>query len=365
MLRNSFLLAGLAASVLGIATIGCGDDTNAGGASSTAGAQPPKPTEGAPAADGSGKNLGLSKLYIGTTNRAGAESANAWQDYGYDLDGQVTTTDYTKHCKPAAGASPADAFKDGSDGRDNAFGKSLLPIIKSAAMGTDLQAQVNKALDDGTFTIIVDMSNIGDGKDYSKVTSFLLAGKNKHDGNTWDLVPELLNGTTPDSSQVKFPDSYVTNNTWVSGTKGTVKLNLSIAGFDIALNIASAVITMDLDAAHSGATNGTIAGVLDTEDFISQLKKVVGAFDTSLCTGSTVDSILNRIRQASDIMNNGTQDASATCNGISIGIGFDATAVQLGVVAPPAQPQPDPCLATSSSSSSSAASGSGSSGSGG
>lgn len=361
MLRSHFMLAGLCASALGLASIGCGDDTGTGGASSNGGAQPPKPTSGAPAAEGDSVSMGISKLYIGTTTRAGADSSTAWEDYGYDLDGQVTTTDYSKHCKPAGGASPADTFKDGKEGRDNAFGKSLLPIIKSAAMGTDLQAQVNKALDDGSFTVIVDMSKLGTGKDYNGIPSFLLAGKNKM-GDTWDLVPELLTGTTPDSSKVKFPESYVTNNTWVSGTKGDVQLSLSIAGYDIQLNIASAVITMDLDAGHTGATNGVIAGVLKTEDFISQLKKVVGAFDTSLCSGPTVDSILNRIRQASDIMADGTQNANATCDGISIGIGFDATKVQLGKVADPAMGQNDPCLASSSSSSGSSSASTGSGG---
>ena len=36
-------------------------------------------------------------------------------------------------------------------------------------------------------------------------------------------------------------------------------------------------------------------------------------------------------------------DPTKTCNAISIGLGFNAKAVKLGAVAPPAQPKPDPC----------------------
>ncbi len=356
MLRSNIVLAGLTASVLCVSSIGCGDSGGTGGAggqASQAGAQPPGPPSGAKAGDGTGKAFGVSKLYIGTTDRSGAESPTAWENYGYNLDNQITTTDYTKHCKANGGASPADTFKDGKDGRDNAFGKSLLPIIKSAAMGTDLQASVNKALTDGTFTIIVDIADLGDGKDYNPLKAYLLAGKERDATNTWKIVPELLDGTTPDTSKVKFLQSYLTNNTWVSGSKGKVSLSLSVAGFSLSLDINSAVIAMDLDGTHANATNGTIAGVLNTEQFITELQKVVGAFDPSLCTGPTVDSILNRIRQASDIMSDGTQDPSKTCDGISIGIGFDATNVNIGGLAAAAMPQPDPCMTTSSTSSSS------------
>jgi hypothetical protein len=42
-------------------------------------------------------------------------------------------------------------------------------------------------------------------------------------------------------------------------------------------------------------------------------------------------------------MKDGTQDPTATCDGISIGIGFDASVVQLGAIADPAPPATDPC----------------------
>ncbi len=71
---------------------------------------------------------------------------------------------------------------------------------------------------------------------------------------------------------------------------------------------------------------------------------MVGNFDPALCSGSTFDSLTDQMRQASDIMADGSQDPNATCNAISIGIGLDMSAAKLGSIAPPVTPPVDPCL---------------------
>ena len=43
-------------------------------------------------------------------------------------------------------------------------------------------------------------------------------------------------------------------------------------------------------------------------------------------------------------MVDGTQDAGATCNGISVGMGYTMLEVGMGPIAGPATPQPNPCL---------------------
>ena len=95
---------------------------------------------------------------------------------------------------------------------------------------------------------------------------------------------------------------------------------------------------MRLNAEHTAATQGQISGVIDTDEFNATLADVVGAFDPSLCTGAVLLAIQNQIRQASDIMVDGSQNPAATCNGISIGIGFEASAVHLGGVGPSVLP---------------------------
>jgi hypothetical protein len=140
-----------------------------------------------------------------------------------------------------------------------------------------------------------------------------------------------------------FDKSYVVGDTWVSGSKGEVTLDLAVSGYSLSLTISSAIISMDLDEEHKGAVNGTIAGVLETEALITEIQEVAGGLLPSLCEGPTIEGILNQIRQASDIMKDGTQDASQTCNGVSVGIGFTARQVKLGDIAPASEPQPDPC----------------------
>lgn len=348
MLRSHLFLASLCVVGIGLG-VGCGDsDTGTGGGGggtpSTGVVPPPRP-DGASPGDGTGVIFGTSKIYIGTKTRAGEESADAWKDYGYDVDGQVTAQDFSEHCDPAGGAAPNNVFPDGTDGIDNAFGRVLLPIIKTAAATSvsDLEAELNGAIAEGSFNIMINITDLGTGANYDPVNALLLAGK-EGVGNTWMAAPEFLSDPTdPLSATVQFPNSYLNENVWVSGDQGRVELNIAIAGFELGLNIESAVISMELDADHGGATKGVISGVLDTEDLIDQLRAVLGAVDPSFCEGTAVEGILNQIRQASDIMADGTQQAGVECNGISIGLGFDATQVTIAGVGSPAEEVPPPC----------------------
>jgi hypothetical protein len=141
---------------------------------------------------------------------------------------------------------------------------------------------------------------------------------------------------------VKFATSYLIDNTWVSGSEGTVKLRVNATDSPLVLNINKAILGIKLAADHKGAADGIIAGVLDTEEFIAEFRKFLGYL--GLCDDSVFDGIANQIRGASDIMKDGSQDPSKTCDGISIGLGFEANEVQLGAVAPPAVPEQDPCV---------------------
>lgn len=63
---------------------------------------------------------------------------------------------------------------------------------------------------------------------------------------------------------------------------------------------------------------------------------------TVTLAGSAIENIFTQIAQTSDIMQDGTQDPTKTCDGISIGLGFEASVVQLGPMVP-AVTMPDPC----------------------
>ncbi len=358
MLRSHLIVAGLVASGL-LSVVACGGDdpetgtggTGGGGTTDQTGKQPASPPDGAGPGDGAGVVLAINKLYLGDTNRDGTpNAANGWKQYGFNLDHLISTKDSKNLCKPRAGGAPSSIYPDGDQGIDNSFGKNILPIILGLA--PDASDQLNAGIAEGSFTIMLDIKALGAAASYNPLTTHLyggakLAAPPAWDGSDqWPLIPELLNNGNPDDPKVKFASSYVNDNEWVSGSSAPLNLQLSVAGFALNLTIGQAVIATKLGADHKTASEGTIAGIIDTESFIEELRKVAGAFDEGLCSGSTFDSLANQLRQASDIMKDGTQNTAAECDGISIGLGFDMTEVQLGPVAPPADPQPDPCAGT-------------------
>ena len=95
------------------------------------------------------------------------------------------------------------------------------------------------------------------------------------------------------------------------------------------------------------AMAGIISGVLPTADLEQHLAALAGSISTSLCASPTLQSFLDSIGQASDIMQDGTQDPTKTCDGISIGLGFVAGIDPLGSTVPSVT-TPDPCAGDAS-----------------
>ena len=312
------------------------------------GARPPPPPQGAGPGDGAGAVLAMSHLYLGDTDRNGAPSPSAWKQYGYDLDGLVSTKDSTDLCHPAAGGAPSIAYPDGNDGIDNSFGRSILPIWMGLAQ--DASGQVNDSIVQGDGTLLFEIEALGSSPSYLDLPSRAYHGAPYlglpawNGGDSWRVTSESLsNPSDPQSALWSFADSYLTQNTWVASPAGDLLVRLPLADFDLSLLIHHAVVTMQLSGDRSHATMGIIAGVLDTEEHINMLQQVAGSFDPALCSGTTFDSIADQLRQASDIMKDGSQDPDATCDGISIGLGFDAIAAGIDGVAAPVPPAPDPC----------------------
>ncbi len=351
-LRSSYVyasFAGLSAAVLaGSLAVGCSTTETTPAPVGGEHKLPPAEPEAGVAGDGAGFVYAVNKLFLGETDRNGSPKSDAWEDYGYDLDGKISTKTSTDLCKPRPGAIPASVRQDGKGGVDNSFGKNLIPIIASLAQNPS--STVNENILAGDFTVITRIDTLGAGPDYRELPAQLYVGSKlgmaaKFDGSdVWPVIPELLSDPTDiDSSLVKFPKSYVSAHTWVSGTPTPLDLTISVAGFALTLKISKAVISMDLDADRKGTSNGIIAGVIPVEELISELKKVAGSFSAELCTGNTFESIAEQIRQASDIMDDGTQNPTKECNAISIGLGFESKAIQLGAIAAKADPPADPC----------------------
>ena len=361
-LRTSLFVALSLASATALGLVACSssdsgtpDTSGAAGGTSVPSVTPPPPSSTAVAGDGTGSTVwAISKLQLGDTDASGASSTTAWKTLGYDIDGKQSNAKSTDVCKPA-GNGTASVHNNGPGGVDNSFGANILPII--TGLISNPSDEVNTQITDGKFTIMIKVDKLGSGTDYKDLTAAIfgggdLGGSPKFDGtDKWPVLCELLGGcdyatmTKGDITKPKvaFPTSYVAGNTWVSGSKGDIDLALSIKGVTLDLVIHQAVITAKLAADHKSGTGGIISGVLNTQQLVDTITGVVGKVEPSLCGSQTVTSILPTIIGASDIMQDGTQDPAQTCDGISVGLGFEAKEVQLGDVTDPAAPASGGC----------------------
>lgn len=305
-----------------------------------------------PSGTGGDAALAIHVLRIGDADPNGQPSTNAWKSYGANIDGKVSTKDSVDLCKPAAGAKASAVYADGDGGIDNGFGKNVLPILLSLSM--DISSEVNAAIDKGGFSVVFRIDGIGAGQTGTFVSRAYTGGYAPASSPAWmgtDVWPvrsdSLQNGdfSTP---KALYPTSQVTvdgsgQRVWSSQGSGEITLVLKLSGFDMSLPLRAARLSAVLSDDNTKATGGMISGVLDTEAFIDEIAKIAGSFDPSLCPPSaTFESIAQQIRQAQDILLDGTQDTAKTCNGISIGLGFDAEGALLGSVFDPPT-SPDPC----------------------
>lgn len=344
----SLIGLGLGAASLVATQQGCGsDDSGSSSSGGTAtGKQPPAKPDAPAAAGGDEKTFAINKLFLGETDRNGVANKDAWKAYGFNLDGVSTTKESKDVCTRQAGASASNQ-EDGTEGVDNAFGKIIIPFL--APFSAAPSKTINDSIAEGDFTIMMKLKGITDDPKQTNTGiggTLLIGGNFDPTGAATPTFSPSDDWPYRQEPQVAINDGYITNGTFVNGSGGsTVKLALYIQGVSLDLTINKAIITWD-HTAPNDATNGTIAGVIATEELITGIEKVAGRISTQLCGGSTLDSIKQTIRQASDIMQDGTNTAGTNCNGISVGIGF--TAKRIGnptKVAPPDTVPPDPCTA--------------------
>jgi hypothetical protein len=345
-------------AVLGVTTAGlvaglsdCSNSPSSG-ADAAVGQPPPMPTTTTPVTTKT-ETFAVQYLFLGEAARPAGNGPpgstpadpNAWKNYGYNLDGKVTTLTSTDVCTLTQGA-PKSNQVDGTNGIDNSFGSVILPIIQSAASLPNPSNTISAAIDKGDFTILLSITGFDDTPAQNSINlgGQLFAG-GAYPGTTpptfdlttdWPVSSQLLkNPTDPTQSQIQFNSGYVTNGTYVSGSLAnggvTVALSLVFQGVALTLSVDSAVITFDHTSPLSAA-NGTIAGVINTNDLITGLKAVAGRISTSLC-GDAFNGIAQQIMYASDIIvdsNTGavTNVAGTACNAISIGLGFTGAQIK-------------------------------------
>jgi len=271
-----------------------------------------------------GITLAANKLLFGEGN------SGEWKKFGFNIDGLVSTGSSKDVCKTNMMGMPGTAYPDGDNGIDNSFGKNLLPSL--LALYPTWPQDVNASIQKGLFTALLKMYCLTPMGDFPVMTTKLFGGTNlgmmpKFDGtDKWPVTPELLSDLKdPESSTIIFDKSSVIGTAFDSGKNVTFILTVPVTTVNkstsIKLTLHSAQATMTLAADRKSATAGIIGGVLNTEEFVAEVKKVGELL--GLCGSPLFDGLITQIRQASDIMTDGTQDPNKTCDGISIGLGFE------------------------------------------
>lgn len=343
----SLLVVGL--GTVGLMAQGCGGDSESSSSSSggtaEAGRVPPAVPAGAPATTVTeSRTFALNQLFLGETGRNGAPLKDAWKDYGYNIDGKTTTKESKDVCKRQGGADSAKQ-EDGKEGIDNAFGRTVLGFI--LGLVPTPSKTINDSVQGGSFTILLDVKGLSDEPTQTNTGlsgrllvggEFSEGGKTKPTFSPTDDWPYRANPIVP------IEGAYINNGVFVNGAGGAkVELSLFIQGVALSLVINRAAITFK-HAPPNDITDGTISGVINTEELVSGIEKVAGRISTQLCGGSTLDTIKQTIRQASDIRDDGSNAEGVDCNAISIGLGF--TGKRIGApktIAKESAAPPDPC----------------------
>lgn len=316
------------------------------------GTPPPPPIDGG-APTTNVYTFALETVFLGETDRGGTPSSAAWKNFGYNLDGKVTDATSSNVCTLAPGA-PKFVQVDGQNGIDNSWGANMLPILQSAGSIANPSQLETQYVDQGAWTLQLQVAGLSDNAQQSAngLSAQLFEGAPYPNGapafdasTDWPVASASLKDgqTIGGGATVKFANAYVSGGTFVSGpSPNAITFELSLNGVSWPLTIHAPVVTFD-HTAPADAMNGTIAGVLDTEQFIAALRAIAGRISLSLC-GSAFDGIAQQLRQASDLLPDATNPPNVACSAISVGIGFNAKRIANPTkVTQSPSPPPDPC----------------------
>jgi hypothetical protein len=299
----------------------------------------------------------VDRLFLGETTRDGVPSNAAWKEFGLDLDGRDTTADSTDVCTLFGGA-PRSNQTDGVGGIDNAWGSVLMPVVETMVGAPTPSVDATGVIASGEWTLLIQVTGLSDdpaqtaaGLGAQVFVGAQTAQAPAFDSSTdWPIRPSSVTDASkvPFDATVQFSNVYVTGGTLVardSNAPLTVPLVLVLAGgieeTQVPITIHDPIVTFD-HFTPATAANGTIAGVMDTAAFVETMQRISGRISLSLC-GRAFDGIADQLRQAQDILSDGTNAPGPACDGISIGLGFTAKLVASPTTLGVDPPLPDLC----------------------
>jgi hypothetical protein len=259
---------------------------------------PPDP--GAPAS-----SSGVHRGFVMRSMDLGSGTADGWENLGLDIDGRVSTAGSTDVCRLAPGA-PASVHQDGIGGIDNSFGANLVPMLVTL-FGDQVIARMNASFAPGGRTNLLDVQGLPSSGEATVVAS--------------------LDGAT-------FPRAWLAQSTLASApSTDEVALVLGLVGAgapgepaaELVVPVTHVQIVAAVGSDGWSIERGVLSGVLPTEDAVAAVDRFALALDPEV-SADVLRTAESTVRQAADILVDGSQDPSRACDGISMGLAFTADA---------------------------------------
>jgi hypothetical protein len=159
--------------------------------------------------------------------------------------------------------------------------------------------------------------------------SVLLDGNDGIDNGFGHTILPLLEPFAPSPSKSAGGKSYLQ-----LAADGGGALHLGIQGAVLVVPL------VDIRASLDGQGRGALGAIVPREPFAESIRQFGGRMSAELCEGNTIESIVQSIRQAADILSGIGPDASVECNGISFGMTFAGTPVSAIPQVPPSPCDP-------------------------
>ena len=334
----------LVLSIALVAVAACGGSVSTGdGGTDSGGGDGKAPDAGADAVtttcDDAGAcfaALAFSRVFAGDSDRNLITNANAWAQYGDDIDGKTTFASSTDVCQRASGA-PAAVQTDGNAGIDNSFGENILPIVESVLGNSSLSLGWSTAIGAGqTYAPILRVDGLGSAQDYASLGGGAMLGMplaaNFDGKDVWPISSQSVIGNDATKPALALPGTMTARVYRSTPTDGSLPLLLFVGGSTVLLPIKHLVVHATIPPDNATATDGVISGLVTVADMQESMRQLLGTATTQVCSGSTWDAIAAQIAQAADILQDGTQDPNKPCDAVSIGLGFEGTAIIVGQV---------------------------------
>lgn len=317
--------------------------------------RPPLRPAGDPVPSGKGRTLwfAIKRMYLGSLTSLGAETPDAWKEWGYDLDKVCTSVDDSKAnigtCKRPPDAVQ-DSLMDGTRCRDNNFGRHVVALLKLSSAG--FESRLNEGLLEGGDTWLLRIDDVDDGVDDPYAPGKLyrstsMSGTAKWDGtDVREVLSDSLTGPSLEKPRTAFDRGYIKDHVWVSGDPELRSLLLPVSNTVIVpLTLDSTVMTLELNAAHTAGGRATLVGAIPIKTIDTLLVPV--AAGAGFCPGSGLyTSLYNSMQRFPDVVIGAPnlQDTTLQCDGISLGLGLDVGTIQpVTKIVDPPPPKPDPC----------------------